>query len=323
MREIEGAERAEAYRSAQKRDRRQIVFLVAVIGVNLMALSGQSAWLYGQITAHLPITPAWYPAAAVLSALFGVVLESIGVYLMLQAHDAMMEGYASGSLRVAAYGVAGVMAGLNYDHFSHWSRALGVVFALVSLLSPFLWAVRTKAAHRAQLAARGIVDPAGVKLSSNRKFWHPFRSLRVIRWASWSGETDPARAVSGWEGARAIHSLRADATARGQVEIQAQSAPQIERPATLEIATERADSETVTETETVTRTVERKRSVSSSQRMAERLSLLRQQYPSWETEKLTYEQIGGSLSLSGSQTIKGIRDALYGAQSVPDRVING
>lgn len=297
-------------RSAEsKTERRRAVFLIAVVGVNLMALSGQSAWLYGQITERLPITPGWYPAAVVASVLFGLVLESIGVYLMLQAHDAMMEGYASGSLRAAAYVIAGVMAGLNYDHFSHWARALGVMFALVSLVSPFLWSVRAKAAHRTQLAARGMADPAGVKLSSNRKIWHPILSLRVTRWASWAGETDPALAVSGWERARSVERP----ALQGEIQIETVEAPEIESPVVLEIETG-SETETVTETVTETKTVERRRSVSREQKREqvwrERLQMIESVHGDWRERVLTYGEIKAATGLTGVETLKGIYAAL-------------
>lgn len=313
MRQIESVEVAD--RPAARTGRRSLYFLVPVVGVNLMALSGQSLWFFGQMDSAeiLVRTVLNLAILATASLLCGLILESIGVYLMMMAHEAALEGYSSGSLRLAAYVVAAIMATLNYSHLSHWSREMGIVFALVSFLSPFMWSIRIKAAARRALAARGQTDPAGVKLSTSRKLWHPIRSLSVQRAASWSGETDPARAVSAWEAARSGQSETAPPL-RGEIEVETK------RP---EIETERAESETVTETETVTRTVERKRSVSSETRMRERLEILRERYPDWETENVTYEQIKEVLSLSGSQTVKGIRDALYGLTPQRDRVING
>jgi hypothetical protein len=296
-------------------ERRQLAFLVPIVLVNLMALAGQAAWAYGEaIRGPLHGLVALSICAALT---FGLTLESIGVYLMLQAHDATMADQSSGSLRLAAYAVAAVMAVLNYDHWSAYDRALGVAFALLSMVSPFLWSVRAKAAHRAQQAARGIVDPAGVKLSTGRKIWHPLRSLGVVRWASWAGEVDPARAVSGWEGARSGQS----APLQGQIESaqseSAWSAPEIESVPVegdvIERETESAE-ESVTETEIVTRTVERKRSVSRSAErerlLRERVATVQSKVPTWRERPVTYTEIKSALGISGAETIKPIYAAL-------------
>lgn len=292
--------------------RRQGAFLVPIILVNVMALSGQAAWAYEQ--ANRGPLQGLVALSVVAALTFGLTLESIGVYLMLQAHDATMADQSSGSLRLSAYVVAAVMAAMNFDHWSHYDPMLGVAFALLSMVSPFLWSVRAKSAHRAQQAARGIVDPAGVKLSTGRKIWNPIRSLRVIRWASWAGEVDPARAVAGWEGARSIHALRTDAAARGQIE----SAP-VEGGA-LEIESAHVESESaqesVTETETVTRTVERRRSVSASQTresvLRERVARVQSEIKDWRERTVTYAEIGDVLQLSGGTTLKTVYAALQG-----------
>jgi hypothetical protein len=315
MREIESAEAAERLTAERGGRRRSLYFLVPVVGVNIMALVGQSAWLFGEASTMFTVRAVGFLIAlGVASTCGGLILESIGVYLMAMAHDAALEGYSSGSLRLAAYALSGVMAYLNFSHFSGWSRGMGIVFALVSFVSPFMWSVRIKAAARRALAARGQRDPAGVKLSTNRKWLHPFKSWAVMRHASWAGESDPARAVSAWE--RETGRQTESAPLRGEI--------QIEEPAPLSLEVEAAESETVTETVTETRSVSRKRSVSVSREavMAERLSVIRREYPHWQTENVSYAQIGALLSLSGSQTLKGIRDALY-AESQTERVING
>ncbi|HVH89926.1 MAG TPA: DUF2637 domain-containing protein [Candidatus Acidoferrum sp.] len=300
----------ESERGGESR-RRRAAFLIPIVLVNVLALGGQAAWTYGEmVTGFLEGMVAASIAAGVL---LGVTLESISVYLMLEAHAATLEQQSSGTLRLAAYAISAIMATLNYNHWSRWSWGLGVGFALLSMVSPFLWSVRSKRASAAQRAARGEVDPAGVKLSTARKFWHPLLSLRVVRWAAWAGETDPTRAVSTWQ-------REESAPLRGHVEIETPP----ERVA-LEIETARVESETETLTETVTetRTVERKRSVSSEARMRERLERVRERYPRWETENVTYGQIGELLSISGSQTRKDIRDALYAGTSQRERVVNG
>lgn len=294
--------------------RRRAAFLVPVVLVNVMALGGQAAWTYGEMVHGF--LRGMVAASIVAGVLLGITLESISVYLMLEAHAATLEGQSSGTLRLAAYAVSAIMAALNWNHWSRWAWGLGVGFALLSMVSPFLWSVRSKRASAAQRAARGEVDPAGVKLSTARKFWHFRRSISVIRYAAWAGERDPARAVAAWETA---HPLEVPvAPLRGEIETEAPAGR-----GSLEIEAERVESETVTETVTETRTVERKRSVSSETRMRERVQRVRERYPHWETENVTYGQIGELLSLSGSQTLKSIRDALYADAPERDRVING
>lgn len=323
MEQIESESAGTVERPVERvRARRQSAFLVPIVLVNLMALSGQAAWAYGEAIRG-PLQGL--VALSVVAALtFGLTLESIGVYLMLQAHDATMADQSSGSLRLSAYVVAAVMAVMNFDHWSHYDRMLGVAFALLSMVSPFLWSVRAKSAHRAQQAARGIVDPAGVKLSTGRKIWHPFRALGVVRWASWAGEVDPARAVAGWEGARAIHALRTDVTARGQIESGAPVEGGVLEIESTEVESESAE-ESVTETETVTRTVERRRSLSATQTresvLRERVARVQSEIKDWRERTVTYAEIGEVLQLSGGTTIKTVYAAL---QRERERVeING
>lgn len=313
MTQTESAQTVERSVESTQSRIKALAFLVAIILVNIAGLSGQAAGMYGQlVSGPLEHWPQFLSSLA--AVLVGVAMESIGIYLMLQAHDATMANQASGSLRLAAYAVAGVMAALNYAHWSTWARALGVTFALFSMVSPYLWSVRSRSMHRAQQAARGIVDPAGVKLSTSRKFWHPLLSLSVLRWASWAGETDPSRAVSGWEGARSVRSGPV------QAEIQIESAPEGDTLQIEDVESESdTETETVVETVTETKTVERRHSVSREQKrervMRERVAAVQSAYPDWESAPVTYAQIKSATGLAGAETIKGIYHTLY-----PERV---
>lgn len=310
MTQTESAQTVERSVERKQSAGRRFAFLAPIILVNALALGGQSAWAYGEGRHSALADAVSVSVIAVGSILLGITLESIGVYLMLQAHDATMADQSSGFLRLSAYGVAGIMAALNWDHWNRIAWGFGVMFALLSMVSPFLWSVRSKSMHRAQQAARGIVDPAGVKLSTGRKLWHPLRSLGVLRWASWAGETDPSRAVSGWERAVSIQST----PLQGEIVIETgDDVPEIE---TVESDT---DTETVVETVTETKTVERRHSVSREQKrervMRERVAAVQRQHLDWESVPVTYAQIKSATGLTGVETVKGIYHALY-----PERV---
>lgn len=166
--------------------------LVPLVLVNAAAIWGQAGWAYNHVT-----EPAWDAAFRVALALtFAGAVESIGIYLAWESHEARMAGQPSGMLRYASFGM-GILAGwLNYDHF-HGTMA--IAFAALSASSPFLWAVWSSARNRRRLAELGELDARGVRLGAARKFWHPWRSLQVVRWAAWEGVSSPAEAVRGWE----------------------------------------------------------------------------------------------------------------------------
>lgn len=176
-----------------ERHSRGRAFLAApLILVNLAAVWGQAGWAYDNITRG-------GGAGVAVAVLFAFAVESIGVYLAWESHESLMADQASALLRLGSYAV-GVLAGvLNFLHFSAQSLATGVAFGALSAISPWLWAIWSRARNRTRLAELGLVDVRGVRLSTSRKLWHPRRSLAVIRWAAWAGVTDPRGAVEGWE----------------------------------------------------------------------------------------------------------------------------
>lgn len=181
---------------AQNRSRGIPLLIIPLVLVNSAAIWGQAGWAFTHVT-----EPGWEFAFRLpLALLFAGAIESIGIYLAWEAHEAKMADQPSGLLRYASFSV-GILAGwLNWDHF-HGTR--GIVFALLSASSPFLWAVWSTARNRRRQAALGDQDPRGVKLGTARKFWHPVKSLGVTRWAAWAGVTHPLDAVRGWELAQA------------------------------------------------------------------------------------------------------------------------
>lgn len=168
--------------------KRSPVLLTVLLLVNAVAIWGQAGW------AESHITPAeWDWCAQLAMALaFAMAIELVGVYLAQTADIALAAGLPSGGLRWASYGV-GVLAGaMNFDHFRTTGYAPAVAFAFLSASSPFLWGIWAKLRHR---VAAGSGVRRGVRLSPARKFWHPWRSLQVIRLAAWEGIDDEDLAV--------------------------------------------------------------------------------------------------------------------------------
>jgi hypothetical protein len=320
---------------------KRVPFVVPLILVNIAGLVGQSIWTYQQLAKHFMTDH--HELAAVAAVLMGLAMESIAVYLAVQAHAAMMADQASGGLRMGSYAVGAVMAVINFNHFASApvdSVALGVMFGIASLTSPWLWAVDSKAAHRAQLAARGVVDPRGVKLSTVRKLWHPILSLKVVRWAAWAGEVHPERAVAGWESERQSITQSAQTSqvsahievaspSRQSTPVRAiQSAPSPRTELPVAPVSESTDSEEVTETvtETVTRT--RTRSTRTETRirvLTERVQSV-QAHPDYQRAvesgtELTYDQIGAIIERTGRDVIKPVYLVLYRGQSVESVIL--
>jgi hypothetical protein len=171
-------------------------FLVLLTSV---ATGGQSLYFHASM-----VQPGGWTGAAswVLPIGVSVCIEMIGVYLAGMAHAALMDNQSAGMLRAGSYGVGALTGSLNYAHFAHGvpgqPNTSAVTFGFLSASSPWLWAIYSRWLHRVELAALGLVDPRGVKLATSRKLWHPFLSLRVVSWSSWTSVQDPRAAVAGW-----------------------------------------------------------------------------------------------------------------------------
>ena len=335
-------QRQTGVQSARARWKR-IPFILPLVMVNVAALVGQSIWTYQQLVEHF--LADHHKVAAASAVLMGLAMESISIYLSVRAHEATMADQSSGGLRLSSYGIGAVMAVINFSHFSADpvdSVALGSMFGIASLVSPWLWSVDSKAAHRAQLAARGIVDPRGVKLSTVRKMTAPVRSLKVFVWAAWRGETDPVKAVQGWEASRSISPSAQTAQVRAHIEVASPSVQEvpesISSPVSLPAiesgspsvreSTESVDesvTETVTETVTRTRTQTRTRTEARMQTLADRVESVRV-HPDFiaaqtaQTE-LTYDQIGAIIGKKGREVIKPVYLVLYRGESVESMIL--
>lgn len=175
---------------------RRAALVVPLVLVNATAVLGQALWAYDHLV------PAWMLtsvlAAATVCVLFAVTVEAIGIYLAYEAHAAQMEDQAAGMLRAGSYGIALVVGALNYAHFAtqpgYQPNPLAVTFGLLSSLSPWLWAIRSRSLHRSALLAKGLVDPRSVRFTVAQRLLYPVASFRAYRLAVWNGVNSPAQA---------------------------------------------------------------------------------------------------------------------------------
>ena len=161
---------------------------VPIVLVNAVAFAGQLAFL----RVHLP----WPLAGQVLVA---VTLESVAVYLAWQAHLALVADDSALRLRLAAYAFALVIGVMNYSHYMapHWRPTFAAVtFGLMSASSPWLWSVHSRRVSRDALKADNQIEAHAVRLGMTRWAWHPIKSYRVMRLATWKGENTPKAAIA-------------------------------------------------------------------------------------------------------------------------------
>jgi hypothetical protein len=167
---------------------RDAALAVPILLVNGFAVYGQAVWAVGHLPGGWPV--AW---------LFAAALESVGIYLAVEAHAALMAGDAALGRRLASYAVAGLVGFLNW---LHWAGPGGqptvraAVFAGFSAVSPWLWAIRSRSLRRSQLRAAGLIDPRTVRFAAARWLLYPVRTFRAFRLAVWEAEQDPARAIA-------------------------------------------------------------------------------------------------------------------------------
>lgn len=179
--------------------------ILPLLLVNSAAVYGQAGW------AHDHLTPHWG-----IAALFAASIESIGIYLAYEAHSALMAGDASARLRLGSY-LVGMLAGtLNFAHFAgenYHPNPLAVTFGVLSSISPWLWAIRSRSMNRDRLRELGQIDPRAVRFSLLRWAMFPVRTFQAFRGAVWSGTTTPAEAVSAADARRAERKAPLKATA--------------------------------------------------------------------------------------------------------------
>lgn len=171
--------------------RRNAPLALPVLLVNAAAIYGQQGWAYD----HLGHSRS-------LAILFAIAVESIGVYLAAEAHAALMAGDASIRLRLASYAVGLLVGALNYAHFAEAAyrpNPLALTFGLLSSISPWLWAIRSRSLNRERLRTLGLVDPRAVRFAPLRWLLFPILTWRAFRGAVWAGIVQPAEAIALFE----------------------------------------------------------------------------------------------------------------------------
>jgi hypothetical protein len=167
---------------------------IPIVGVNSVAFYGQLSYF----ESHRHVQPGIVIPQAV-SVVAALALESIAIYLAWQAHLAQLADDSALRLRLGAYGVALGIGALNYSHFCApgWRPTpFAVVFAASSAISPWLWSIHSRRESRDALKARNLIEDHAVRLGATRWFWHAYRCVRVMWAATWTGETNPARAIA-------------------------------------------------------------------------------------------------------------------------------
>lgn len=198
-RRVEKAEQRARVRAARADFLAKARPVLPLLLINGFAAYAQAAYAYSEVAPDTWVTPA--KAAAAVG--FAVAVESIAVYVQWHAHDALMlNAHATAAkLRRASWFIAAAVGGINYTHFADHMRptAAAVAFALLSLLSPWLWGLHTRRAQHKQLLAEdaNLIDVAGVEFSPQRRHAFPIRSIKAKRWSIDHYERDPRAA---WEG---------------------------------------------------------------------------------------------------------------------------
>lgn len=152
---------------------RRLAAIAALVGVNIVGVSGQAMWAYASLGHSIPLALG-----------FAAVLESVALYLTSQASAAMLANDRTGSLRLAAYAF-GLLTGLmNYaahcnPHYQ--PTALALAFGILSALSPWLWAVQSRRTHRDELSATGLIDPRTVHIPGALWMLYPGRAFALLR----------------------------------------------------------------------------------------------------------------------------------------------
>jgi hypothetical protein len=149
--------------------------LLTLLLVNVAAVWGQAGWALSNVAPSI-IPANWTHAhvlAVVLACGFAMAIEGVGVFLALSADESDEAGLPAGGVRLASYAWGlFVSGGLN---LSHWGiGAAGIAFASLSAISPLLWGVRARIRR-------------GRSIAPSRRFWHPIRSVALIREMAWEG----------------------------------------------------------------------------------------------------------------------------------------
>jgi Protein of unknown function (DUF2637) len=172
------------------KNRRLIITAIPLVICNLIAFTGQLSFIRDHMS---------WPLIGDIGLAAG--LESIALFLTFMAADALMAEDSAFRLRLGSYIVAGIVAALNYSHYADNGRPTfaAVATGLMSFMSPILWGIYSRRNSRDALKAKGLIESRAVKFGVNRWLWWPGRTFHVYRYAAWTGEIQPAAAITQWE----------------------------------------------------------------------------------------------------------------------------
>ena len=200
-----------------------VILAIPLLLVSMIAVMGQEQWAAQYATGGDQVW-AW---------LLALALESMGVYTAWEAHAALLAGDTAVRLRLGSYGIGAVVGALNYwDHStSGHPSAAAIAFGLMSASAPWLWAIRSRSLHRAQLKAAGLIEARSVRFPAARWLWWPRLTFHVYREAIRAGETDPRRAMERWGTPTVTDTTPED---RGAADTPAPTTAEPVQPATIE-----------------------------------------------------------------------------------------
>jgi hypothetical protein len=203
---------------------RNLALVAPLLLVNTAAIYGQSGWAFDHLGHNLAV-----------AVLFALAVESIGVFLAAEAHAALMAGHASGALRFGSYAVGALVGALNFAHYAtqphYHPNPLAVTFGLLSSISPWLWAIRSRSMNRERLADMGLIDPRAVKFSRLRWVLFPLRTFAAFRAAVWAGIIRPDEAVAAADQRRTRPATEPAEPGEPAAEPVAEEPPVVESPA--------------------------------------------------------------------------------------------
>lgn len=152
--------------------------LPILVLVNAAAIWGQAGWAYDNL-----IKPGWHITLVIaVCGGFAAAIELTGVFLANKADQAEDANIPAGGIRLGSYAV-GVFSGvLNFSHFLPVGHAAALAFGFLSMVSPFLWGIDSRVRRGRQVAP-------------SRRFWHPLRSISLLRFAAWEGIADEELAL--------------------------------------------------------------------------------------------------------------------------------
>src|SRR4051812_130872 len=178
-----------------------LVAVAPLLLMNALTVYGQGSFAYADVA------PESWPMVGrlVLAVMFALSVESIALYVGWHAHDALLlksRGTAR-TLRRSSSLIARVVAAMNYSHFAAPDggvTAAAIAFAMLSLLSPWVWGLHTRRQARLQLLKERRADEGGAVFSSERTRAFPVRTWKARRYSIDYNITDPTQAWNEYHG---------------------------------------------------------------------------------------------------------------------------